>query len=431
MVLYPLMEPQPVIRPPFSSAIVNRRAESMRHPSPFSFNYQEPVREYPPMSRQELRKKAMQSRRKGNRKSPSRRPHRRVPYQYYPPSPQYKPPTSSEEEREIPREKQLVKIPQGDSTDEDVPDLVPDNQEEYQTPPERTASPLNLARQHAEIERQLDEALENALAKDPLPSTSSKNQGGGDRETTPSGPATVPRAPLNMAEERWYLEPNKVQFMEGPDTHSANVGRHRVPPMKLMRAKTFPHLVFADPPASPNGKEQDNQRHRQERAATSPPEATPGSVPQQQQLQQQQQPQQQQHQKRRTPPGATPDSTTVNMEPSLEFNEPPPVALEPTVVVVPYPGAPAPPPKPQDSDCEIVEDPAVVAYKPKKDWAKKRIQQTKKTLVLHLPRCDAPTPKKEETAAAQNEAPPPPQNGADPGAEKEENRDSGSESMDE
>ena len=314
----------------------------------------------------------MQSRRKGNRKSPSRRPHRRVPYQYYPPSPQYKPPTSSEEEdRDIPQRKQLVKIPQGDTSDEEVPELVPDNQEEYQTPPERTTSPLNLARQHAEIERQLDEALEKALAKDPLPETSSKTQGGGDREEVAlSGPATVPRAPLNMAEEKWYLEPNKVQFMDGPDTFRANVGRHSVPPLRLLRAKTFPHLVFADPPASPDEKK-DNQEQRQERAATSPPEAAPGSKKQQQQQQQQQQQLLQQKEKA---PVATPDSTstTVDMEPSLEFNEPPPVAMEPTVVVVQYPDAPAPPPKPQDSDCEIVDDPAVVAYKPKKDWAKKR-----------------------------------------------------------
>ena len=80
-----------------------------------------------------------------------------------------------------------------------------------------------------------------------------------------------------------------------------------------------------------------------------------------------------------------------------------------------------------------MDDPAVVAYKPKKDWAKKRMQQTKKTLVLHLPRCDVPAPKKEKeaAAAAQDETPPPPQNGADPGAEKEESKDSGSESMDE
>ena len=274
MVLYPLMEPQPVIRPPFSQATVNRRAESMRQPSPYSYNYQEPMREEHTLSRQQLRRKAMQSRRKGNRKSPSRRPHRRVPYEYNPPSPQYKPPTSSEEEdrenpKEIPREKQLVRIPQGDSSDEEVPELVPDYQEEYQTPPERTASPPNLARQHAEIKKQLDKALEEALNQNPLPSTSGSRQGGGDRETTPPGTATAPRAPLNMAEDNWYLEPNKVQFMDGPDTFRANVGRHRVPPLRLLRAKTFPHLVFADPPASPDGKE-NAQEQRKERAATSP-----------------------------------------------------------------------------------------------------------------------------------------------------------------
>ena len=101
-------------------------------------------------------------------------------------------------------------------------------------------------------------------------------------------------------------------------------------------------------------------------------------------------------------------------------------------MVVPYKGAPTPTPDPaRDSDCEIVEDPTVVAYKPKKGWARKRMEQTKKTLVLHLLRCDAPPSKKEEAGAAQNEVPPTPQNGEDPGAEKEITKDSGSESMDE
>ena len=181
-----------------------------------------------------------------------------------------------------------------------------------------------------------------------------------------------------------------------------------------MRAKTFPHLVFVDPPASPD-REEDAQRPKQKRAATSPPEAAPGPAP-------------------KAAPVSTPDSTTAveDKEPSLELNEPPPVALEPTIVVVPNPGAPPPTPHSEkDSDCEIVEDPAVIAYKPKKGWARKRMEQTKKTLVLHLPRCDAPPSKKEEAGAAQNEAPPAPLNGEDPGAEKETEKDSGSESMDE
>ena len=134
-----------------------------------------------------------------------------------------------------------------------------------------------------------------------------------------------------------------------------------------------------------------------------------------------------------TPLRAKLDSTTPEPEqPSLETNEPPPVPLEPKVVVVPYSGAPASATVPgKDSDCEIVEDPAVVAYTPKKEWTQKRIEQTKKTLVLHLPRCDAPPSGKGEAEAAQREVPPAPQaEGADPGAGPNP-KDSGAESMDE
>ena len=60
----------------------------------------------------------------------------------------------------------------------------------------------------------------------------------------------------------------------------------------------------------------------------------------------------------------------------------------------------------KDSDCLIVEDPTVVHYKPKKGWAKRKMEQTKKTLVLHLPKCDAHTPIKKEVGAAQEEIAP-------------------------
>ena len=66
--------------------------------------------------------------------------------------------------------------------------------------------------------------------------------------------------------------------------------------------------------------------------------------------------------------------------------KPQPVPLEPEVVVVPCPGAPIP--KEKDSDCEIVEP--RMPFKPKKGWAKKRMEQTKKTLVLCIPRMDGP-----------------------------------------
>ena len=204
------------------------------------------------------------------------------------------------------------------------------------------------------------------------------------------------------------MEPNKVKFMDGPDTYFANVGRHSDKEPRLMRAKTFPHLVFTDPPASPDREEEQNPR--QERAASNPPgEASK----------------------------ATPDSTTASQEPpSLEMPEAPSVPLEPRVVVVPYPGAPIP--EKEDSDCEITEDPARVQFKPKKGWTKRRMEQTKKTLVLCLPRCDAFPVKREEAGAAQREDPPAPEvEGEYPGVcEADEppsvtQEDSGSGSMDE
>ena len=112
------------------------------------------------------------------------------------------------------------------------------------------------------------------------------------------------------------------------------------------------------------------------------------------------------------------------------MHEPPPVPLEPEVVVVPYPGAPIPQEK--DSDCEIVESP--MPFKPKKGWAKKRMEQTKKTLVLCIPRLDGPPVKGEEAGASQRENPPAQQaEGSDLGAgeEQESQPDSANGSMDE
>ena len=190
--------------------------------------------------------------------------------------------------------------------------------------------------------------------------------------------------------------------MDEPDTYRANVGRHREPQPRLVRAKTYPHLVFADPPASPD--RETSRSPREKRAASNPP----GKVPK-----------------------VTPDSTTSQEEPSLEMPEAQPVPLEPEVVVVPYPGAPIP--KDKDSDSEIVDPPAEMPFKPKKGWAKKRMEQTKKTLVLCIPRVEGPTIKKEEAGASQMEVPPAPQaQGEDPGAgeAQEPQPDSGNGSMD-
>ena len=203
-----------------------------------------------------------------------------------------------------------------------------------------------------------------------------------------------------MATEKWFLEPNKVRFMDEPDTYRANVGRHRETQPRLVRAKTYPHLVFADPPASPD--RETSRSPREQRAASHPPGETPK---------------------------VTPDSTTSQELPSLEMHEAPPVPLEPEVEVIPHPEAPFP--QKDDSDCEIVEPP--MPFKPKKGWAKKRMEQTKKTLVLCIPRMDGPPVKREEAGASQMENPAPQAEGEDPGAGEEQNLqpDSGNGSMDE
>ena len=264
----------------------------------------------------------------------------------------------------------------------------------YATPPEtitRTTQQL-----HTALSNQLDKALQEALDK-PGPSCLRK-QGGGDREPTP-GPQVLKQGELNLATEKWFLEPNKVRFMDEPDTYRANVGRHRETQPRLMKAKTYPHLVFADPPASPDRETSKSPRER--RAASNPPGEASRD---------------------------TPDSTT-SQEPSLEMYEPPPVPLEPEVVVIPNPGAPTP--QKDDSDCEIVEPPK--PFKPKKGWAKKRMEQTKKTLVLCIPRMDNPPVKREEAGASQMENPAPQAEGNDPGAGEvqEPQPDSGNGSMDE
>ena len=94
----------------------------------------------------------------------------------------------------------------------------------YVTPPEAIARTTQQL--HTALSNQLDKALQEALDK-PGPSCLRK-QGGGDREPTP-GPQALKQGELNLATEKWFLEPNKVRFMDEPDTYRANVGRHREP----------------------------------------------------------------------------------------------------------------------------------------------------------------------------------------------------------
>ena len=410
MVLYPTLQPNPVLpkrSPGFSGGRgmfrgLNWRAEGLRIQP--SRNELESEREEGPSTssfyKQQREAAPFVTRRRFHRKSPSRRPHRRTPY--YPPSPQYRGDSTSEDE--------AVQVPAAkgkytDPTPTPIPrdELASMDQEEsgkeeespgYATPPE--GIPKNTQQLHTVLSNQLDRALQEALDK---PGTSClRKQGGGDREPTP-GPQALKQGELNLATENWSLIPNKVSFMDEPDTYRANVGRHRETQPRLVRAKTYPHLVFADPPASPD--RETSRSPREQRAASHPPGETPK---------------------------VTPDSTTSQELPSLEMHEAPPVPLEPEVEVI-HPGVPTP--QKNDSDCEIVEPP--MPFKPKKGWAKKRMEQTKKTLVLCIPRMDGSPEKREEAGASQMENPAPQAEGEDPGAGEEQNPqpDLGNGSMDE
>ena len=144
---------------------------------------------------------------------------------YYPPSPQYKSVSTSEDEAEqisaarekytdptptpIPRDEHASMEQEEAGKGEDSPG--------YSTPPEVVG--MTTQQQDTALSNQLDRALQEALDK-PGPSCLRK-QGGGDREPTP-GPQALKQAELNLAKETWFLEPNKVRFMDEPDTYRAN-----------------------------------------------------------------------------------------------------------------------------------------------------------------------------------------------------------------
>ena len=226
----------------------------------------------------------------------------------------------------------------------------------YATPPEAVAKTTQQL--HTALSNQLGKALQEALDKSG-PSCLRK-QGGGDREPTP-GPQALKQGELNLATEKWFLEPNKVRFMDEPDTYRANVGRHRETQPRLMKAKTYPHLVFANPPASPDREISKSPRER--RAASNPPGETSN---------------------------AAPDSTTIQKEPSLEMREAPPVPLEPEVEVIPHPGAPFT--QKDDSDCEIVEPPH--ALQAKEGLGKEKDGANQKDIGIVYPQNGWPSSKK-------------------------------------
>ena len=190
MVLYPTLPPNPVlpmISPGFSGGrgmfprgnggikSLNWRAEGLRALPPRNGPacLLPECGECPSTSaafyRQQREAALFVTRRKYNRKSPSRRPHRRVPY--YPPSPQYKSVSTSEDEAEqisaargkytdptptpIPRDEHASMEQEEAGKGEDSPG--------YSTPPEAVG--MTIQQQHTALSNQLDRALQEALDK--------------------------------------------------------------------------------------------------------------------------------------------------------------------------------------------------------------------------------------------------------------------------
>ena len=239
---------------------------------------------------------------------------------------------------------------------------------DYETPPEGPQDEDNLdkglqSKSLMDLDQDLTNYFEGHKQCNYLESNKKPLQGGGDIEPiSPPAKATSPKAESNILTETWYLEPNKVRFMDDVDTHRANVGRHIPKQGKLVRAKIVPHLVFVNPPASPDG-EQPPLDTTQGEASPQPTVEKEAVTPE--------------------PVGQSEDQNPKERPSSL------PIPLEPQVMDLSNPE------KDIDPDCLVIEDPSEVPYKPKKNWVKRKMEQTKKTLVLHLPWCDASKVKRE------------------------------------
>ena len=114
---------------------------------------------------------------------------------------------------------------------------------DYETPPEGPQDEDNLdkglqSKSLMDLDQDLTNYFEGHKQCNYLESNKKPLQGGGDIEPiSPPAKATSPKAESNILTETWYLEPNKVIFMDDVDTHRANVGRHIPKQGKLVRPK--------------------------------------------------------------------------------------------------------------------------------------------------------------------------------------------------
>ena len=236
MVMYPYQEPHPVTRNtprtiPDPPRRFNKWAETLRNPEP-EFQDLIPGKNHrnddiigSPYKRTMAPGPQGKCRKRRNRNKFTWKSCRDMHYE--PPSPQYRPYSSDEEEEQ-----------------EIVNHVDPQEGEHsgYATPPEPTDQEVETgmpSQEHKDVQEAVDD-MDHYLR--------CRRQGEGDIEPiSPPGLTTCPRSEINTALEAWHLEPNKVRFLDGFDTQRANVGRHIQKTPKLMRAKTVPHLVFVIP----------------------------------------------------------------------------------------------------------------------------------------------------------------------------------------
>ena len=109
----------------------------------------------------------------------------------------------------------------------------------YATPPEAMAKTTQQL--HTALSNQLDKALQEALDK-PGPSCPSKEEEIGKTHTRP--PRLSNKGKLNLATEKWFLEPNKVRFLDEPDTYRANVGKAQGNPAQADESQNIPSFGY-------------------------------------------------------------------------------------------------------------------------------------------------------------------------------------------
>ena len=241
MVMFPYQEPYAVTRSyPVGGTEqpkrINQRAENLKIGSPALQNTHSTGKQknddHPgsPYRRPKLTGPQGRYRRRKNQNTPAWKS-QGIAHKGLPP-----PPTRQDlvEEDELPDDTAFLDHKTNDETD-------------YETPPKGPQDEDDLDENDVDENRQTKSLMDLDLDLINYFEGHKPGKGGDIEPISPPAKETSPKAERNMLTETWYLEPNKVRFMDDIDIHRANVGRHIPKQGKLVRAKIVPHLVFVNP----------------------------------------------------------------------------------------------------------------------------------------------------------------------------------------